>query len=116
MEDARLHKDSGAGRPDVGTTNGKSNEVTLMKPDGSTSSPSQDGSNEYDGGRDETAVENTDFKRGIRFWAIIAGISVTSLQGSLENSVVVTAGPAIVDDLGMGEEYIWITNAFFLCW
>jgi hypothetical protein len=57
-----------------------------------------------------------DFRRGVRFWCIIAGLSVTSLQTSLEHSVVVTAGPAIVNDLAMEEEYIWITNAFFLCW
>lgn len=56
------------------------------------------------------------FERGIRFWCIIAGLCVTSLQSSFENSVVVMAGPAIVNDLAMGEEYIWITNAFFLCW
>ncbi|KAH7304533.1 hypothetical protein B0I35DRAFT_471898 [Stachybotrys elegans] len=60
-------------------------------------------------------VETTDFKRGFTFWAIIAGISITSLQSSLEHSVVVTAGPAIVDDLAMGEEYIWITNASGIC-
>lgn len=65
---------------------------------------------------DALPAKSPDFQRGIRFWCIIAGLSVTSLQSSLENSVVVTAGPAIVNDLAMGEEYIWITNAFFLCW
>jgi hypothetical protein len=66
--------------------------------------------------KDAQAAQSPDFQRGIRFWCIIAGLSVTSLQSSLENSVVVTAGPAIVSDLSMGEEYIWVTNAFFLCW
>ncbi len=65
---------------------------------------------------DAVPDQTPDFKRGFRFWCIIAGLSVTSLQSSLENSVVVTAGPAIVNDLQMGESYIWITNAFFLCW
>jgi hypothetical protein len=65
---------------------------------------------------DAVPAKPSEFQRGIRFWCIIAGLSVTSLQSSLENSVVVTAGPTIVEDLGMGEEYIWITNAFFLCW
>ncbi|KAI0117974.1 MFS general substrate transporter [Nemania sp. FL0031] len=53
-------------------------------------------------------------KRGFRFWAIIAGLAIATFQASLENSVIVTSGPTIVQDLQMGEEYIWITNAFFL--
>ncbi|KAI0799069.1 major facilitator superfamily domain-containing protein [Xylaria sp. FL0064] len=53
-------------------------------------------------------------KRGFRFWAIVAGLAIATFQASLENSVIVTAGPTIVQDLQMGEEYIWITNAFFL--
>jgi hypothetical protein len=55
-------------------------------------------------------------KRGFRFWAVIAGLCIANFQASLENSVVVTSGPKIVEDLQMGEEYIWITNAFFVCW
>ncbi|XDG09112.1 hypothetical protein ABKA04_008727 [Annulohypoxylon sp. FPYF3050] len=54
-------------------------------------------------------------KRDFRFWAIIVGLCIANFQSSLENSVIVTSGPAIVNDLKMGEEYIWITNAFFLC-
>lgn len=55
-------------------------------------------------------------RRGFRFWAVIAGLCIANFQASLENSVVVTSGPKIVEDLQMGEEYIWITNAFFVCW
>ncbi|KAK8037342.1 Efflux pump FUS6 [Apiospora marii] len=54
-------------------------------------------------------------KRGFRFWAIILGLCVANFQASFENSVIVTAGPAIVEDLEMGEEFIWIMNSFFLC-
>ncbi|KAF7525756.1 hypothetical protein G7054_g10976 [Neopestalotiopsis clavispora] len=54
-------------------------------------------------------------RRGFRFWAVIAGLCIANFQASLENSVVVTSGPKIVEDLQMGEEYIWITNAFFVC-
>ncbi|RYO84482.1 hypothetical protein DL762_005655 [Monosporascus cannonballus] len=66
---------------------------------------------------EQTAGENRTpvFKRGFRFWAIIVGLCVANFQASLENSVVVTSGPTIVADLKMGEEYIWITNAFFVC-
>lgn len=57
----------------------------------------------------------SDFPRGARFWAIIIGLGVTNLLGALENTVVSTAGPTIVTDLEIGEDYVWITNAFFLC-
>lgn len=57
-----------------------------------------------------------EFKPGIRFWAVLLALGVASFQASLENSVVTTAGPAIVADLGMGEEYIWMANAFFVAW
>lgn len=56
-----------------------------------------------------------EFQRGFRFWAVIAGLATAQFQASLEHSVVITSGPTIVNDLGMGEEYIWITNAFFVC-
>lgn len=60
--------------------------------------------------------KTTTAKRDFRFWAIIVGLCIANFQSSLENSVIVTSGPAIVNDLKMGEEFIWITNAFFLCW
>jgi hypothetical protein len=53
-------------------------------------------------------------KRGFQFWAIIAALCVTSLLSSLENSVVVTSLPTIVRDLNIGDNYIWVTNVFFL--
>jgi hypothetical protein len=56
------------------------------------------------------------FNRGFRHWPIIVGLCIANFQASLENSVVVASGPTIVDDLKMGEECIWITNAFFVCW
>lgn len=57
-----------------------------------------------------------EFRPGIRFWAVLLALGVASFQASLENSVVTTSGPAIVADLNMGEEYIWVTNAFFVTW
>ncbi|KAI1148949.1 major facilitator superfamily domain-containing protein [Nemania diffusa] len=55
-----------------------------------------------------------DFERGARFWAIIIGLGITNLLGALENTVVTTSAPVIVADLGIGDSYIWITNAFFV--
>lgn len=33
---------------------------------------------------------------------------------SLENTVVVTSLPTIVQELNLGSNYIWVTNIFFL--
>lgn len=68
----------------------------------------------------ESGMENKEaeapFQRGFSFWIVIAALCVTAIMASLENSVVVTAGPTIVADLGMGNEYVWIANAFFVSW
>ncbi|KAI1388371.1 major facilitator superfamily domain-containing protein [Hypoxylon trugodes] len=63
----------------------------------------------------EENEQHTDFRRGFRFWAIIIGLGITSLLGALENTVVTTSAPVIVSELQMGANYIWITNAFFVC-
>ncbi|KAK0716855.1 major facilitator superfamily domain-containing protein [Lasiosphaeria miniovina] len=54
------------------------------------------------------------FQPTARFWAIIATLCAIGLLSSLENSVVTTALPRIVTELGLGEDYIWVTNSFFL--
>lgn len=60
-------------------------------------------------------VEEDDFHPGPRLWIIIIGLGVTLLLTALENTVITVAVPTIVSDLDMGENYIWITNAFFIC-
>ena len=52
--------------------------------------------------------------RDFRFWAIIASLCITGLLGALENTVVTTSPPTIVRALNLGDNYIWITNVFFL--
>jgi len=54
------------------------------------------------------------FKRGPRFWAIVATLCVMGILSSLENTVVTTSLPFIVDELSLGENYIWVNNVFFL--
>lgn len=69
------------------------------------------------------AVEDTespmagedDFHPGLRLWIIILGLGVTLLLTALENTVVTVAMPYIISDLEIGDDYIWITNAFFIC-
>lgn len=56
----------------------------------------------------------TSFKPSPRFWVILVTCAVMGLLSALENTVVTTALPHIVADLDMGENYVWITNVFFL--
>lgn len=70
-----------------------------------------------DDGSEQSKVVTANYGQGgPRFWAVMASLALTSFLASLENSVVVTSGPAIVADLDMGEEYVWVANAFFVCW
>ncbi|KAI1255003.1 hypothetical protein MGN70_003066 [Eutypa lata] len=54
------------------------------------------------------------YARNYRFWSIIIALCTMMLLGSLENTVIVTSLPVIVDELKLGRNYIWVTNIFFL--
>lgn len=62
----------------------------------------------------ESSAPAQDFNRSKRFWAIIATLAIISLLSALENTVVTTALPFIATQLDLGDDYIWVTNAFFL--
>jgi hypothetical protein len=64
--------------------------------------------------RDETNGPVEQAHRGLQFWAIIAALCMTSMLASLENTVVSTSLPTIVETLNIGHNYIWVTNVFFL--
>ncbi|ETS82779.1 hypothetical protein PFICI_04655 [Pestalotiopsis fici W106-1] len=49
-----------------------------------------------------------------RFWAIIVSLMIASLLSALDVSVISTAMPSIVHDLGSTYAFIWIANAYFL--
>ncbi|KAJ4386027.1 hypothetical protein N0V93_008918 [Gnomoniopsis smithogilvyi] len=52
---------------------------------------------------------------GWRFWAIIGALAITSLLSALDISVISTALPTIVHDLGSGgPAFAWVANAYFL--
>lgn len=71
---------------------------------------------EISSSRDGTPPQSpSELERGYRFWCIIIGLGITNLLGALENTVVSTAAPVILTDLQMGQDFIWITNAFFVC-
>lgn len=49
-----------------------------------------------------------------RLYAIVIGLGIANLLAALENTVLTIAAPTILTDLSFGDEFIWITNAFFL--
>ncbi|KAI0019239.1 MFS general substrate transporter [Xylariomycetidae sp. FL0641] len=53
-------------------------------------------------------------RRGLAFWAIIIGLGITLLLSALEHSVLVTAAPIVLADIPLGDDWVWLTNAFFL--
>lgn len=63
---------------------------------------------------DEEQEEKVQIRRGLSFWAIITALCVMSILTALENTAVTTSLPVIVQELNMGENYIWVTNVFFL--
>lgn len=50
-----------------------------------------------------------------RLYAIIFGLGLANLLAALENTVVAIAAPVILTDLDLDVDFIWVTNAFFLC-
>ena len=65
--------------------------------------------------QDATTEKNPPtFQKGPRFWAIIVVLSFISLLTSLEATVTSTVMPSLVADLGGGESFIWVSNAYFL--
>lgn len=54
------------------------------------------------------------FKPTRAFWLVMMSITVLSLCGSVEGTIVVNALPTIVAALGGGNLYLWVPNAFFL--
>ncbi|KAG6354528.1 hypothetical protein INS49_004545 [Diaporthe citri] len=51
---------------------------------------------------------------GLDFWLVMAALSVTSLLSALDISVMSTALPSIVYDLGSSLAYSWVANGYFL--
>jgi hypothetical protein len=52
--------------------------------------------------------------RSLAFWGIMVALCITSLLAALENTVISTSLPTIIDALNIGSNYEWINNVFFL--
>lgn len=55
------------------------------------------------------------WRPSFRVYAIVIGLGITNLLAALENTVVSVAAPVFLTELQLGDNFIWITNAFFLC-
>lgn len=53
------------------------------------------------------------FQPSLRLYAIVIGLGIANLLAALEKTVVAIAAPVILTDLELGDNFIWITNAFF---
>lgn len=61
-----------------------------------------------------TGVENVPFKASFRVYIIVVGLGIANLLAALENTVLTIAAPEVLTDLELGDNFIWVTNAFFL--
>ncbi|KAI2620573.1 MFS general substrate transporter [Hypoxylon sp. NC1633] len=55
-----------------------------------------------------------DVQRSFGFWVIILGLGITLWLAALENTVITTAAPAILAEISLTDNWIWLTNSFFL--
>lgn len=62
----------------------------------------------------EQIDSSTKQRYGFRVWATIVALSFTQLLTALEGTVVSTALPTIVADLGGSSDYIWVSSGYFL--
>ncbi|KAL1636644.1 hypothetical protein SLS58_009698 [Diplodia intermedia] len=62
----------------------------------------------------ETTQGTTANRYGWQFWIIFAGLALSALLSGLEGSIIATALPTILADLGAGEDYVWVINIYFL--
>ncbi|KAF2815559.1 MFS general substrate transporter [Mytilinidion resinicola] len=60
------------------------------------------------------AVSSPPQQRGLKFYTFLLSIALTGLLVSLEATVVSTALPSIIADLGGTSNYVWISLAYFL--
>jgi len=53
-------------------------------------------------------------RKGPKFWIIMCVIALTGLLPALEATVTSTVLAVIVAELGGGDNYLWVANAYFL--
>ncbi|KAI0202905.1 MFS general substrate transporter [Astrocystis sublimbata] len=53
-------------------------------------------------------------KKSSAFWGIVFSMQLISILSALDTTVVSTAMPSILKDVGASEAWVWIANAYFL--
>jgi len=61
-----------------------------------------------------TALEDKPPRKDWRFWVVFLSCCFLALLVSLDGTVVVIALPRIVNDLQIGDNYVWVANSFWV--
>lgn len=78
------------------------------------SSPDRQGNIKSDSSSPERVQKNATSQLDWKVWVIFSGLAVSALLSALEGSVISTALPTIAADLGLGGNYVWVINIYFL--
>lgn len=62
----------------------------------------------------DTSEKPVTASKGWQFWAVFPALCITTLLAAVEATVVSTALPYITHELGAGDTYIWVVNAYLL--
>ena len=76
--------------------------------------PHREGDNKSSTASPERETKDATPQLGWKVWLIFAGLAVSALLSALEGSVISTALPTIAADLGLGGNYVWVINVYFL--
>ena len=71
-------------------------------------------STDQNNSKDVASTDQSPVKKGFKFWAIIATLSIVGNLTALEATIVSTALPTIITDLNGANKYLWVANAYLL--
>ena len=77
-------------------------------------STDREGNNKSPNASPQSVQKDAASQLGWNVWLIFAGLAVSALLSALEGSVISTALPTIAADLGLGGNYVWVINIYFL--
>lgn len=72
------------------------------------------GSTDQNSSKNVAVSDQPPAKKGFKFWAIIATLSLAGNLTALEATIVSTALPTIITDLHGADKYLWVANAYLL--
>ena len=78
------------------------------------SAPDREGNNKSRSSSPEREQRNATSQLDWNAWVVFSGLAVSALLSALEGSVISTALPTIAQDLGLGGNYVWVINIYFL--